>query len=546
MSVGTGGRAVVERLLAHGVEVTFGIPAQMNLALFDAFLDEPPLRQVLARHELGAAYMADGFARATGRPGVLNVVGGPGLTNALTGIAAARQASSPVLVLTTTVAERLLGQDRPTTHELPDQGTMIDSIAAWRFRVTRTDQIEPAVDEAFDRLAAFRPRPVVLEFTPDVLSAPAHSSGTAIRRRLSPAEPDGAAIREAAGLLAAARAPLIWAGGGSVRAAAELQELAECLAAPVFTTDGSRGVMPDAHRLALGASWVPDDVVAQMLAAADVVLAVGTTFSAYQTDDWTVPITGRIVQVDIDDTELGRNLPVAIGLHGDAGPTLARLLKAIPADSGAARQDRVEAAVAAARGAVARTARVEAVRRTLSSTGSVMELLDSIRDAVPADGILAVDSLIGYWVSRHFPVAGPRSIQLDLTLGGLGFALPAAIGAKVGAPTRSVVALAGDGAFLFTGQELGTAVQEALALPIVVYNDGGYGSIRWNQRRRYGRLVAADMVQPDFVALGRAFGARAVRVARVSDVGPAVAEALGASGPTVIEVELSIEPPYLG
>jgi acetolactate synthase-1/2/3 large subunit len=538
---------VVERLLAHGVEVTFGIPAQMNLAMYDAFLDHPPLRQILTRHELGAAYMADGYARATGRPGVVNVVGGPGLTNALTGIAAARQASSPILVMTTTIAENLLGQDRPTTHELPDQGALIDSVAAWRGRVTDVTQIEVAIDEAFDRLATRRPRPLIVEFTPDVLAARAVPSGAPVSRQLSRPAPDDDSVRAAARALADAEAPLIWAGGGAVGAAAELRTLAERLGAPVFTTDGSRGVIPDGHPLSLGASWVPGDPVARILAAADVVLAVATTFSAFQTADWTVPLPGRIVQLDIDADELGKNLPIAIGLHGDAALTLGRLLEVLPVAPGAAdRRGESERAVATARAAVRDAAVAEGGRRTLTSTGTIMDLLDAIRGALPADGILAVDSLAGYWVSRHFPVDCPRTIELDLTLGGLGFALPAAIGSKVGVPNRPVVALAGDGAFLFTGQELGTAVQENLTVPIVVYNDGGYGSIRWNQRRRYGRLVAADMVQPDFVALARAYGARGVRVSAAHEVGPALAEALALAGPTLIEVAMSIEPPHLG
>ena len=547
--VRTGGSAVVRLLADAGFDTAFGIPAQMNLAIYDGFLDEPRLRHVLTRHELGAAYMADGYARAAGRPAILSVVGGPGLTNALTGIAEARAASSPILVLTTTIAARYLGQDRSTTHELPDQAALIDSLLDWRRRVDEPGGLGPAVSGALERLALGRPRPIAIEITPDVLNAAAAAEPGDVVAAPRPSLDAAAqnAITAATELIAGARRPVIWAGGGVVaaNAEAELAAIAEHLAAPVVTTDGSRGAIPDSHPLALGASWVRGDGVHRALTEADVIVAVGTTFSALATEDWRLELTAPIVRIDVDAAELSRTYPSAVGVVGDARLVLEALRERVPRAPEERRRE-VLAATAEAQRQVSAAARAEAIPRTLLGDGTVIDLLESIRAGLPADGILTVDSLIGYWVARHFPTERTRTVQLITAYGSLGFALPGAIGAKLARPEAPVVALVGDGAFMFTAQELGTAVQERLPVVTVIYNDGGYGSIRWNQRRRYGRTIAADLVQPHFVAFARSMGARALRVRATTDVGPAIAAALEEALPTVIEVPLGIEPPYMG
>ena len=550
--VRTGGAAVVGLLADAGFDLAIGIPAQMNLAIYDGYLEEPRIRHILVRHELGAAYAADAFARAAGRPAILSVVGGPGLTNALTGIGEARAASSPMLVLTTTIAARFLGQDRSTTHELPDQGALIDSLLDWRRRVTRADEIGPAVSGAIERLALGRPRPIAIELTPDVLNAAADDPG-ALRAAPRPMLDATAlvAIADAAERLDRAERPVIWAGGGVVAAngEAELAALADHLSAPVLTTDGSRGAIPDSHPLSLGASWVRGDGVHRALTEADVILAVGTTFAALQTEEWGLELPAPIIRIDIDPAELARTYPSAVGIVADAKLALAALRERTPR-APEERRWAVAAEAAEARRAVVAAAHAEAVPRTLLGEGTVMDLLDSIRAALPPSGILTVDSLIGYWVARHFPTDRTRTVQLITAYGSLGFALPGAIGAQLARPDDPVVALVGDGAFMFTAQELGTAVQERLPVVTVIYNDGGYGSIRWNQYRRYGRLIAADLDQPDFVALARSMGASARRVRATTDVGPAIEAALEDARrdrtPAVIEVPLGIEPPYLG
>jgi acetolactate synthase-1/2/3 large subunit len=313
----------------------------------------------------------------------------------------------------------------------------------------------------------------------------------------------------------------------------------------VLTTDGAKGALADDHHLAMGSSWVAGDAIYKLLAEADLVLGIGTNFSSFMTDDWKLPAPRRLIHLDIDQREVGKNYPTELTLLGDARLTLAAMSQVLDQTAARPPQPGRSHVIREAKAQARARAEQEAASKSWGWDGSVLGVLDTIRDVVPRNGILMLDSQIAYWVARHYPAYEPRTVHMPMAYGSLGFSLPAAIGAKVGLPERAVVSLVGDGAFMFTCQELGTAVQEGLALPILLYNDHGHGSIRWNQKRRYGREIAADLTQPDFLKLAEAFGMRARQAATVESLREALREAFTASQPTLIEIDMAIEPPYM-
>ena len=344
-------------------------------------------------------------------------------------------------------------------------------------------------------------------------------------------------VRAAAGILARAQRPAIYAGVGIHRAGghAELLAVAELLDAPVFTTAQGKGAIPEDHPLAVGNRWTGEAELIKFLSESDVLLAVGTRFGATDTSQWQLRLPAAIIQIDADADELNRNVPAEVALEGDAKTVLSQLLRELeghPVDRRASR--RME---------------VEELRQSLDVTAASawpepMRFLRDLRAGLARDAILFCDSLVQYWAARHFPVFAPRSMHLPWTFGTLGSSLPMAIGAKVAFLDRQVVALCGDGALMFTLPELATAVQARANIVIVVCNDRGYGAMRMHQRRRFGRFIASDLATPDFAAVAEAFGARGLRVNSANELGPALEAALTDTRPVLIDVPLALDLPW--
>jgi acetolactate synthase-1/2/3 large subunit len=382
------------------------------------------------------------------------------------------------------------------------------------------------------RMMTGRPRPAVLEVPTDVLAAETDVAMLAPESYERP-RGDPSKIKEAARLLKESAAPLIWAGGGVIASGAtpELVKLAEALQAPVLTTYMGKGAMPEDHPLSLG-NWCREPEAREMLqgflAGRDLALAVGTRFSAMSTAEWTLALPSRLIQVDIDEAELGKNYPMELGIAGDAKAVLGQVLEHLSQRATPPHPSPAE-----------EIASLRAVVRelVLASRAEEIAILQALREALARDAILVNDmAVMSYLASRHFEAYMPRTFLYPLGNGTLGFSFPAALGAKVAHPERQVVSICGDGGFMLSCQELATAVQHGIKLPVVVFNDGGYGVLRETQDAEFGgRRIGVDLVNPDFVKLAESFGAYGLRVESPQGLKAALGLALKADRPTLIE-----------
>ena len=537
----TGAQLLVETLKARGVDLIFGVPGIHNLAIYDALIDERTVRIVTTRDERGAGHMADGYARATGRPGVCLTVPGPGVTNALTAIGEAYADSSPVLLLASQLPSGTVALDREDFHQLRDSETVLASVTQWGVRPARAEDIGRAVEEAFCRFETGRPRPCYVELSMDLLSANADATVVTQKAGLTP-RPSSvlplADVRRAAEALMTANRPVLLIGGGAWKAAKSVLELAERLSIPVVMTNSGKGVVAEDHHLSLGDGWMVHQLGRDALERADVVLAIGVRFGPLTTSWWTRQINGQLVHVDIDSTEIGKHTPATIGIVGDARQVVEALVAQLRnRDVGARRPWLDVIAVREGRRAAVRERAPDAVAT-----------LEGLRRVLPDEALVFADiNGIACWGAGAFICRLPRTFHYPIGFGCLGFALPAAIGAKLARPDVPVVALCGDGGFLFSGHELATAVQQRASVVSVVFNDHAYGTIKADQGYRYpGRSLGSDLRSPDFVRYAEAFGARACRVDSVREVPEAVAAALDHDGPSLIEAPCpQALPPWL-
>jgi acetolactate synthase-1/2/3 large subunit len=520
----TGGQALVRQLVLEGVEHVFGLPGDQTMHALDAFYDEPSIQFVTTRHEQGTTYLADGYARAGGRPGVAFVVPGVGVYNAGAGLATAYASSSPVVLIAGQINRDGIGKGLGLLHEVDDQLDLVRPITSWQRRALTADEIPETVHEAFARVQRGRRRPVEIEMPPEAFSetttAAAPAAAESVRLAADPDE-----IIRAADALAAAERPVIWAGGGVVLgdATVELAEVAEFLQTPVVTTRQGKGAFDARHSLYAGTAWV-NRRLQPLLDDADVILAVGTHFIGNN-----VAATTRVVHVDVDRDEIGRHCDDPIAVVGDAAPTLALLLGELQRRRAPAPSRAVEIAAFRA-----------AVDTDLRTVGPQARMVDELRAAIPDDGVLLpCTTTMGYMSHMLYPAYGPRTYLSTSYMGTLGWGFPAALGAKVARPDVPVVCATGDGGFLFAATELATAVQYGINTITVVYNDDAYGNSNRDQRERFGgREIGTALRNPDFLKFAESFGADAVRIRKGDDVGPAVRDALANTRPSVIEVPM--------
>jgi acetolactate synthase-1/2/3 large subunit len=529
----TGGQALVRALRAHGVTRVFGIPGTHNLEVY-RHLPAYGVEHATPRHEQGAGYAADGYARVTGRPGVVLTTTGPALLNAAAAVGEAYADSVPLLVVSPGMP---LGHPRLATgalHEMRSQTEALRGVAAFSHRVSSVAEIDAAVARAFTLFRTRRPRPAHIEVPLDLLTAAQVLGPVRRAPRTPPPAPDPEAVRQAVTALSGARRPALVLGGGAVGARAQCRALAERLAAPVVTTAAGKGTVAETHPLSLGVS-LHSPAVQKWLAARDVVLAVGTELS--ESDFWTVPppMDGTLVRVDLDPDQMYAGAAVDVPLVADARRALEALLATLPDD----RHARVPANTPHTRVAD-EVAALRAVRdaETAARDARWIPYLRAVREVLAADAVITSDSAqcCYYGALPHLPV-GPEGRYLHPTgFGTLGYALPAALGAKVAEPHRQVLALSGDGGLQFTVQELATAAQLRLPLPIVVFDNGGYGEIRDEMRARGDVPAAVDLAPVDLPALARAYGGHGTRACDPAALARALTEALDRPGPTLITV----------
>ncbi len=508
----TTGEYLTQLLASYGVDTVFGIPGVHTIELYRG-LTGSGIRHVTPRHEQGAGFMADGYARACGRPGVCFIISGPGMTNIATPMGQAYGDSIPMLVISSVNAHGRLGSGDGWLHELPDQRGLTAGVAAFSRTIHTPGELAPAIAQAFALFDGARPRPVHIEIPIDVL----HASATHLppipdrQPRLAPGVPAPAALDDAADRLGEAERPVILAGGGALGGSAPIRVLAERLGAPVVLTTNARGLLPPDHPLQISLSpSLP--AVREVIAKADVVLALGTELGSTDYDfdeDGGFRIDGDLIRVDLDPQQMMRGVAPALGLIGDAVQTAEALTDWL------AGKDMAEG--------TARAARVRRAYADLSpSVRGDLALLDTVRDTLPDALIVGDSTQLVYAGNIAFAAATPGSYWNSATgFGTLGYGLPAAIGAAL-ACDRPVIALAGDGGFQFSMPELASATEAGVDLILLLHDNSGYGEIKKAMLAADVEPVGVDLFTPDFAAIGAASGWSVRRVGAPDEIADAL------------------------
>jgi acetolactate synthase-1/2/3 large subunit len=518
------GDYLVALLERHGVTHVFGIPGVHTAELYRG-LAGARIRHVTPRHEQGAGFMADGYARISGKPGVCFVITGPGLTNIATAMAQARQDSIPMLVISGVAATSDLGQRKGMLHELPDQQGLASKLAEGSHSLRRAEDLGGMLAEAFDRFGSRRRRPMHIEVPLDLMAQDVSVSLPEPTLHAQAETPD--ALRDAAALLVKAERPLILLGGGARNGSRHLAPLAELLDAPAIMTVNGRDLLPFGHALSVPAS--PSlEAVRELIRDSDVVLAIGTELGQTDYDMYArggFDIPGELIRIDIDRTVSGLLPPKGILLHGDSEQVLGALLPLIEPSGNRSGKER------------ARAAREAAFQELSPTMQRQVEFLNMVRDTLP-NAVIVGDSTKPVYAGNLFFEAGQdlRWFNSATGYGTLGYALPAAIGAKLAAPARPVVCIAGDGGIQFTLGELGSAIDAGTPIIVLVWNNHGYGEIR-SYFEEKGIAIGVDVTAPDFVAVARAYGWAAERLADRSSLPDLLRAASGRAVPTLIDID---------
>ena len=533
----SGGEALVRSLVSEGVEVVFGIPGIHMSGSVVALRDQPGIRLITTRHEQGAAHMADGYARASGKPGVAFVVPGAGVYNAAGGLATAYARSSPVLLIAGQIPRGNIGKDLGAVHEVAGQLDVMRPVTKWRRQVLTPREVPAAVSEAFRRMRSGRPRPVMIEMPPEA----AVERDDVVLRKPAPISrivPSREQLLEAAGVIARARLPLIFAGGGVAQSDAEesLVELAEATNIPVVTSSGGKGAISDRHPLSYGSCLGPRaerhemNQLYEVLQAADVVIGIGTRFSLGNP----AGESSTLVNVNIDDTELTRIQANTIPLHGDAKATIEALLPVL-IEAGAGDRPSPAEAVLAARRLIA--------YHDIGLQEPQYPILEAIRNSLPEDAFTVWDvTQFGYYARTHFQVHHPKTYIDSGYSFNLGFAFPTALGVKVARPDRPAVCVTGDGGFTFNAVELATAVQYGINATTIVFRDDSYGNVARDLAESFGGTYGTDLLNPDIVAFAESFGAVGMRANDPMDLETLLPLALERQAPVVIDVPIGDMP----
>jgi len=513
-------------LAAYEVDTVFGMAGTMTLELYRG-IARAGIRHVQCRNEQGASLMADGYARATGKPGVCTIIGGPGVTNAATGIAQAYSDSQPMLVLSGASPTLTHGKGWGAIHELNDQAAVTAGITAFSAMIRYPEELPESIARAYAVFRSTRPRPVHLSLPRDVLPLSVEADWK-VRRAPSLPMPDPSAIEESAERLAQARRPLIFVGGGAVGTRRSLIDIAERIGAPVLATNAGKGILPQSHPLSLGCS-ILQEASQRALAEADVVLLVGSEVAPGDHFQSKLEISGDIIRIDIDPAELTSVYCATVAIQADARAALLALSSALSTRKPMSQRSQGEIRV---RDILARNAAKMTDLERLHS-----RVWQTLRAALPADTIVMGDATqIVYTGSFAMPMEVERCWYYSGNYCALGFALPMAIGAKIGAPHRPVIAVAGDGGIMFTVSELATAAEERIALPVIVWNNDALQAIADGMDERGIPRVGVEPRSPDFVGLAQSLGCHATRAASAEHLARAAQEALVADRPTLIEV----------
>ena len=533
----TGGQAITESLKAQGVDTVFGIISIHNLDLFDALYDQQEnLRFIGGRLELGCGFMADGYARATGKPGVLITSTGPGAADSIGAMGEAYFSGSPLLQVTTNVESDFIGQGRNTTHETKDQLRMFEAVTDWNAMIGEVESIPDNLMEAFQRFQNRRPRPIELELPTDLLGNRADVEILGPRDAGIP-QGDPAMVERGLQVLLNAKRPAIVVGeevqmlGGTE----EIVRLAETLGAPVVTSDGAKGAFPEDHPLSLGTMlggriWSENPAQA-WLSTCDAVVILGSIMPHRSTSGVQLKLPENIVHVLLDGDSIGKNYGAPVPIVANSQSVARQWLDAI-GDTDVSKGQSYRDEIA--------SVKAEIHRNLQEKWGNELRVFEAVREATPSDTIFSLDPTVpASRASRCLQINGPRMYMHPHGWAGLGFAFPAGLGAKVGRPDSPVVCITGDGGFQYNFQELATAAQYGIHPVILMFNDNAWGVLKKYQEDRFGdRLFATDLVNPDFAKLFDSYGFGATRVSTVAELGPALDEAISSGKTHLVEVAI--------
>ena len=515
--VRNGARLLVECLYRHGVRHIWGMPGSHSTYLYDAIYQHGGIETILCRNEQAGTFMADGYARSTGRPGIVCTTAGPGATNALTGIAEAFSDSVPVLLIAGQVNHDRIHESCGRYHEI-DLEKIFRPCVRFAGTVMKTDQIPAMTDAAFDAMVAARPGPAAIMFPQDLMALPADTAACATPAELRRRAPSSNLIRRAIERIRQSQRPVILAGGGAVwsGAAQEVEQLAQRLGCPVVTTLNGKGILDERNPLSLGHGRTRRARMA--LSRADLMIAVGCRFTEVFTASGTIPIPKSLIQIDIDRKQIGINYPAEVGIVGDARTVLRALIPKLVIQETAWRD-------------IWRHARRAPQLKP-------QWLIDTLRAQLPEESVVFADaSEMGLRIQLDFPSYAPRTLFYPSNYATLGWGFPASLGGAIGQPDRWTACVCGDGGFLMAAQELATAVRYRLRVITVIHNDSSYGAIKAIQQRKHNcHYIDTDLNNPDFIKLGESFGVPSCRAENAEELVTALRNALRREGPSLIEV----------
>lgn len=543
-----GGDVLVEMLVGYGVPAVFGLAGGQTLPLYDAIRSRAPqIKHVPMRDERNAAYAADGYARLSGRVGVCDATVGPGAIKLTSGLAEAYNSSIPIVALVSDMpGDWLAVRYRGGGNQLVDQMSVLAPLCKWTGRLPAPHKLPELLQRAFQNSTSGRPGPVAIELPEDIFKAQYGEEIPSVDARYGTVPPDRfipdlESVRAAAALLEAAERPILIVGGG-VRlsnAGQQVEVLAERLAMPVATTLSGKGVIPENHPLSLGVigSLGGSSVAQKFVEEADVILAIGFKFGQNPTFKWTLPGRGqRIIQLDIDGAEIGKIFPIEIGLVGDAREGLIALRAATNVNRS---PETIVRKIAERKTRWREQIEAEATDAKPIKPQQVALLLNELCDSRT---VLVCDaSFASGWGGMYYEARGDRRALFPRGMGGLGWALPAAIGAQVAQPKLKIVVLAGDGAMTYSLGELATLAQQGMNITVVLLNNSAMGWIKWEQAVFWeGKFVSTDLSDVNFAIVAQGMGLAGINVAEPSDLRDALSQALNADQPTLVDVRTAV------
>ena len=533
----TGGQTVIESLKAQGVDTVFGIISIHNLDLFDSlFASQDSMQFIGGRLELGCGFMADGYARATGKPGVLFTSTGPGAADSVGAIGEAYFSGSPILEITTNVEQEFLGSGKLATHETKDQLGMFEAVTDWNASIPQVESIPDNITEAFDRFQTRRPRPIELEIPTDLLGSEADVEMLTARQPDIP-KGDPNQVEKALQMLLKAKRPAILVGeevqqlGGTQ----QIVELAEKLGAAVVTSDGAKGAFPEDHAQSLGQImgkriW-GENPVQDWLGTCDLVVVLGSILPQRSTSGIGLQLPKEMVHVLLDGEAIGKNYPVTVPIVANSQAVVQQWLGAI-GDQDVHKGKAFQEDISAIR---------SNMRERLEDTWSnELRVYETVREVTPRNTIFSLDPAVAASrATRCLEIYEPRTYMHPHGWLGLGFAFPAAVGAKVGKPDSPVVCVTGDGGFQYNFQELATCAQYGIHPVVLMFNDNAWGVLKGFQGDRFGenRRFATELVNPDFVKIFESYGFEGTKVNTVKELGKALENAIASGKTHLVEVQ---------